>query len=92
MLTTHTLMQSGHTVKNKHQVQCNSAQSSAGVRMFLGHPDPEVRIRIRLRILPFSHKCVERTQKMSVKLHFSTKFLAKNTFFKAEDDVPVGKL
>jgi hypothetical protein len=31
--------------------------------MFFGlpDPDPEVRNRIRLRILTFSHRCVERT-------------------------------
>jgi hypothetical protein len=34
------------------------------IRMFLGLPDPEVRVRICLQILHFSHKDVERTEIM----------------------------
>ncbi len=39
------------------------------------------------RILPFSHKGVERTEIMRTQ-----KMLAKNLIFKTEDNVPVGKL
>jgi hypothetical protein len=45
----------------------------SGIRMFLGLPDPgplvrvQIGLRIRLRILPFSHKCVERTEIMLAK-------------------------
>jgi hypothetical protein len=38
-----------------------------GIRMFLGLLDPEVRILLRIRILPFSHKGVKRTKIMLAK-------------------------
>jgi hypothetical protein len=41
---------------------------------FLGLHLSEVRIRIQPRILPFSHRCVERTEIMPAKLNFNTKF------------------
>jgi hypothetical protein len=52
---------------------------------FLGLPDPLVRStdpdplvrasEVRIRILPFSHKGVERTEIMLVKENFNTKFI-----------------
>jgi hypothetical protein len=51
---------------------------------FFGLRDPEVQLRLRLRILPFSFKCVEQTEIMLA--------LAKNKIFKTEDNMPVGKL
>jgi hypothetical protein len=54
------------------------------IRMFFGLPDPNplVRgtlalIRIRIRLLPFSHKGVERTEIMLAKSNFNTKFILK---------------
>jgi hypothetical protein len=38
--------------------------------------------RIRLRILPFSHKRAERTDKMPAKYYFNTKFKQKIQIFK----------
>jgi hypothetical protein len=37
-------------------------------------PDPLVRGTVRIRILPFSHKRIERTDIMPAKYHFNTKF------------------
>jgi hypothetical protein len=42
---------------------------------------------VGIRILPFSHKLVERTEIILAK-----KFLAKNEIYKTEDNVPAGKL
>ncbi len=41
-----------------------SATLVLGIRMFLDLPDPDSlsEVPIRLRILPFSHKCLERTE------------------------------
>jgi hypothetical protein len=51
------------------------------IRMFLGFQDPDplvrgmarIQLRIRLRVLPFSHKGVEWTEIMLAKLDFKTK-------------------
>jgi hypothetical protein len=49
--------------------------------MFLGLPDPDPlvtgTVRIRFRLLPFSHKGVEQTAMMHAKSNFSTKFIFK---------------
>jgi hypothetical protein len=40
------------------------------IRMFLGHPDPgsiTISQELRIRILPFSHKCVEQSEIMLAK-------------------------
>ncbi len=50
------------------------------------------KVWIRIRILPFSHNGIERTEIMLAKLKFLHKILAKNLFFKTEDNMPAGKL
>jgi hypothetical protein len=47
--------------------------------------------RIRIWILPFSHKGVDWTEIMLAKQDFNT-ILAKNYIFKTEGNVPAGKL
>jgi hypothetical protein len=47
-------------------------------------------VRIRIRILPFSHKCVERTE-IRLQNNILTQTFSRK-FFKTEDVVPVGKL
>jgi hypothetical protein len=62
--------------------------------MFLGlqDPDPLSEVRIRIRILPFSHKDVERTEIMLAKCRILTHIFSKKLNFKTEDNVPAGKL
>ncbi len=51
----------------------------------------EVRIQVRLRILPFSHKCDDRTEINACKIKCQYK-IAKIKFLSQEVSVPVGKL
>ncbi len=53
--------------------------------MGLPDPDPDPIVRARIRILPFSHKYLERTEIMLDKIEFH-KILAKNEILKIEDD------
>jgi hypothetical protein len=63
------------------------------ISMFLGlpDPDPDPFVRVQIRILPFSHKCVEQTAIMPAKQHLTQSFSKKLNFL-TEDGVPVGKL
>ncbi len=79
-------------------------QCSASISV--GDPDPghvfkafRIRIhlsevRVRLRILPFSHKDVERTEIVLClqNKNFNTKFVQKIKFFRLKIKVPAGKL
>ncbi len=87
-----------NTVYRLWALKCGRVESSVGDpdpdqqdRNVFGPPrsgsKSEVRIRLRLRILPFSHKCVEWTEIMHHKKEFSQKVLTKNWIFKPEDDV-----
>jgi hypothetical protein len=58
----------------------------------LGDPDlQDPHVFGASRILPFSHKRVERTEIMLARYNFNTKILAKNYIFKTEDNVPAIK-
>ncbi len=54
------------------------------IRMFMGHPDSlvEVRIRLRIRIFSFSLKGVQRTKIMLAYSNFNTKCLQKIIFLR----------
>ncbi len=64
--------------------------ASQDISMFLGLLDPDpLEVLIRLRILPFSHKGVERTEIMLANKILTQNF-RKNKIFKTEDNVPTG--
>jgi hypothetical protein len=51
------------------------------IHMFLGLPDPDPFSEVWIRILPFSHKGVERTEIMLANKILIQYFLAKNLIF-----------
>ncbi len=72
------LLQFGVILNKFHLKRCAIVLISVGdpdPHVFgLLDPDPDPLVRIRLRILPFSHKCVERTEIMPAKLNCNTEF------------------